>query len=96
MPWSTSSSQASVPSANYTGEAGVSTHAEDSSSSIIALVVVLTLTFAIIMTSLVTFYCHKSELRAKKQKKAQEEYEKDHEKSNKQQSTAAGGGLQNP
>ncbi|MGH0192291.1 UNVERIFIED_CONTAM: hypothetical protein FKN15_007323 [Acipenser sinensis] len=96
MPWSTSSSQASVPSANYTGEAGVSTHPEDSSSSIIALVVVLTLTFAIIMTSLVTFYCHKSELRAKKQKKAQEEYEKDHEKSNKQKSTAAGGGLQNP
>lgn len=54
---------------------------EGSLSSTIALIIVLTIIFSLIMTSLGTYCFHKWKLRGKKLQKAQEEYQKDHEKS---------------
>uniref|UniRef100_A0A7M4EI84 Uncharacterized protein n=1 Tax=Crocodylus porosus TaxID=8502 RepID=A0A7M4EI84_CROPO len=67
---------------------------EGSLSSTIALIIVLTIIFSLIMTSLGTYCFHKWKLRGKKLQKAQEEYQKDHEKSMFQRGGLQGGGLQ--
>ncbi|KAJ7396254.1 hypothetical protein BTVI_147010 [Pitangus sulphuratus] len=54
---------------------------EGSLSSTIALIVVLTIIFSLLMTSLITYCFHKWKLRGRRLQKAQEEYQKDHEKS---------------
>ncbi|XP_066570795.1 uncharacterized protein C11orf87 homolog [Amia ocellicauda] len=85
-----------VSAANYTQDVAAPRHADDSLSSIIALMVVLALACAVIVTSLVTFYCHKLQLQGKKLRKAQEEYERDHGQSNPQPSREPTDGLQSP
>ncbi|KAJ7418938.1 hypothetical protein WISP_56731 [Willisornis vidua] len=54
---------------------------EGSLSSTVALIVVLTIIFSLVVTSLLTYCFHKWKLRGKILQKAQEEYQKDHEKS---------------
>uniref|UniRef100_A0A8C5PPC5 Uncharacterized protein n=1 Tax=Leptobrachium leishanense TaxID=445787 RepID=A0A8C5PPC5_9ANUR len=49
-------------------------------SSTVALIVVLTIIFSLVMTSLLTHCFHKWKLRAKKLQRAQEEYLRDQEK----------------
>ncbi|KAL4630815.1 hypothetical protein GN956_G16022 [Arapaima gigas] len=63
--------------ANYTKHVVASKPFEDLSSSIVALAVVLTLACAVLVTSLVTFWYHKSQLRDRKLQRAQREYERD-------------------
>lgn len=56
------------------------TRLEASMSSIIALIVLVTIIFTLVVTSLVTYCFHKWKLRGKKLMRAQEEYQKDQEK----------------
>uniref|UniRef100_A0A8C4SH63 Uncharacterized protein n=1 Tax=Erpetoichthys calabaricus TaxID=27687 RepID=A0A8C4SH63_ERPCA len=77
VPWSTNNVLHNMSKVNQTAVVTSVAHVDDFSSSLIALLVVLTLALTILGLSLVTFHCHKSKLRDRKLKKAQQEYEKD-------------------